>query len=140
MRVSCAHWNSRVELRNKSAHGALKVTFFNRIEDALFAALKQLLSIISFDPFQFYGRYGRSNAFSFLEPGSIERRSRNAHLWVESPVLAGRILQNHSFFELQRGREEYLTSSIVRCTTARRSTLTIELEPLYTTRSRPPFS
>ena len=76
-----------VELRNKSAHGALKVTFFERIEESLFAALKQLLDIMSFDQFTFYGRYGRSNAISFLEPGAIGRRVRDAHVWVESPLL-----------------------------------------------------
>ena len=86
-----------VELRNKSAHGALKVTFFDRVEDALFSALKQLLDIMSFEVFEFCGRYGRSNAISFLEPGSIGRRARDAHVWVDSPLLKDGFTDNIPF-------------------------------------------
>ena len=76
-----------VELRNKSAHGSLKITFFNRIEDSLFKALMQLLSIIPFSEFVFRGKYGGSNAVPFIEPGLLERRARDAHFWVDSAFL-----------------------------------------------------
>lgn len=76
-----------VELRNKSAHGALKITFFNRIEDSFFKAIRQLLTIIPFSVFVFRGKYGGSYAVPFIEPGSLERRERDAHFWVDSELL-----------------------------------------------------
>ena len=76
-----------VELRNKSAHGALKITFFDRIEGSLFKALKQLLTIIPFSIFVFRGKYGSSYAVPFIEPGSLERREREAHFWADSSLL-----------------------------------------------------
>ena len=104
-----------VELRNKSAHGALKITFLNRIEGPLFGALRQLLTIIPFSAFTFRGRYGGSNAMCFIERGSFERRGRDAHFWADSELLQQGFSSDIPFLSYREDSQTvyFLNSSVV---------------------------
>ena len=103
-----------VELRNKSAHGALKLTFFNKIEERLFNALRKLLTIIPFSKFVFRGSYGRSYAVPFMEPGGLERRERDDHFWVDSKLLKGGFSSEIPFLSYREDlREVFFLNSAV---------------------------
>ena len=78
-----------ITIRNKCAHGALDEFFFSRIEDDLVVVLKNLLRLIPFSRFVFWGRRG-GNAVEFLDyPPRIRPAKRTASFWVESDLLSG---------------------------------------------------
>ena len=82
----CRAMNYLVEFRNKCAHGSLDVPFFASAEPHLFQALQILLSMIPFDVFTLWGRYGNYTVRLRGRPEYIKRR-RDAHFWIESQLL-----------------------------------------------------
>lgn len=86
-----------VTIRNKCAHGAFDSPFFNRIDKHYHQALKIILHLIPFSVFVFWGRYG-SNALELVEnPPARRPRTRDAHFWVESPLLSERYTKHIPF-------------------------------------------
>ena len=89
-----------VQFRNKIAHGALDVPFFDHAEPAYRRCLTILLELVPFDLFAFWGHYGNYSVSFSGRPVYTGQRPKHT-FWIESKLLSDGIVSTIPFVQYQ---------------------------------------
>ena len=106
------------QIRNKCAHGVLQPPFFASIDAPLYGALRDTLSLIPFDRFVLWGKWG-SRAYQFVEVPKLRTKTRDSFFWVESDLLQNGYADDLPFLSYIEGTQAiYFLNDVPRGGTA----------------------